>query len=240
LRPYVLINVAATVDGKIDTVERRGAAISSDADRARVDALRASADAVMVGTRTLLDEDPRLTIRSPELRAQRVARGKPQHPAKVSLLRDMSALNPASRFLTHGPARVILFTPSGDALVPVQPTADPDRSRRQPADAGMAGMEVEVYRCGEGRVDLVAAFEQLARLGIERLLVEGGGRLNFELLRLGLVDEIQVYLAPLILGGGAAPTLADGAGLSRDQALRLTRTSVEPRDDGGVLLRYRL
>ena len=61
-RPYVLINVAATVDGKIDTLERRGAAISSDADRQRVDALRASVDAVMVGGRTLLDEDPRLKI----------------------------------------------------------------------------------------------------------------------------------------------------------------------------------
>ena len=70
-RPYVLINIAATADGKIDTVERRGAAISSEQDRARVDALRASVDAVMVGGRTLHDEDPRLTVKSAELRAER-------------------------------------------------------------------------------------------------------------------------------------------------------------------------
>src|SRR5437588_10895211 len=91
-RPYVLINVAATADGKIDTVERRGAPISSEADRARVDALRAGVDAVMVGGRTLLGEDPRLTVRSPDLRAQRVARGAAPNPAKLSLLSQPAAL----------------------------------------------------------------------------------------------------------------------------------------------------
>ena len=81
-RPYLLINVAATLDGKIDTVERRGAAISSERDRHRVDLLRASVDAVMVGGRTLLDEDPRLLVRSADLRADRLARGLPENPAK--------------------------------------------------------------------------------------------------------------------------------------------------------------
>jgi riboflavin biosynthesis pyrimidine reductase len=82
--------------------------------------------------------------------------------------------------------------------------------------------------------------ERLAGLGIERLLVEGGGTLNFELLRLGLVDELQVYLAPFVFGGGTAPTLADGKGFSQEQALHLTRAGVECLEDGAVLLRYRL
>src|SRR5437016_713135 len=111
-RPYVLINVAATVDGKIDTVERRGAAISSDADRQRVDALRASVDAVMVGGRTLLDEDPRLTVRSPELRAERIARGAPGNPAKVGVVSQPGQLKKDSRFLKDGAARIILFCPT--------------------------------------------------------------------------------------------------------------------------------
>jgi 5-amino-6-(5-phosphoribosylamino)uracil reductase len=80
-RPYVLINVAASLDGKIDTFERPGAAISSDRDRERVDLLRASVDAIMVGGRTLRDEDPRLLVRSVALRADRVARGLPENPA---------------------------------------------------------------------------------------------------------------------------------------------------------------
>ena len=63
-RPFVFINVAMTADGKIDTFQRRGAAISSAGDKERVDQLRAEADAVLVGGRTLLDEDPRLTVKS--------------------------------------------------------------------------------------------------------------------------------------------------------------------------------
>src|SRR6266702_6241696 len=97
-RPYVLINVAATADGKIDTRERRGAAISSERDRERVDALRASVDAVMVGGRTLHDEDPRLTVRAAALRAQRLARGDPENPAKVGIA-SRPSLRPDARFL---------------------------------------------------------------------------------------------------------------------------------------------
>jgi 2,5-diamino-6-(ribosylamino)-4(3H)-pyrimidinone 5'-phosphate reductase len=60
-RPFVFINVAMTADGKIDTLARKGAAISSQRDKERVDQLRAESDAIMVGGRTLLDEDPKLT-----------------------------------------------------------------------------------------------------------------------------------------------------------------------------------
>ena len=74
-RPFVFINVAMTADGKIDTVQRKGAAISSQRDKERVDRLRAEADAVMVGGKTLLDEDPKLTVKSDALRAERHALG---------------------------------------------------------------------------------------------------------------------------------------------------------------------
>jgi 2,5-diamino-6-(ribosylamino)-4(3H)-pyrimidinone 5'-phosphate reductase len=216
-RPYVLINVAATVDGKIDTVERRGAAISSDADRQRVDALRASVDAVMVGGRTLLDEDPRLTVRSPELRAERIARGAPENPAKVGVVSQPGRLKKDSRFLKDGAARVILFCPASIQVDYLE--------------------KVEIYHIGELRVDLPKALATLHDLGMNRVLVEGGGTLNFELLRLGLIDEVQVYVAPTIFGGATAPTLADGVGgLSQ----RLMLTTVEAVEDSGVLLRYKV
>ena len=218
-RPYVLINVAASVDGKIDTHERRGAAISSDGDRERVDALRASVDAVMVGGRTLHEEDPRLTVKSPRLRAERLGRGEPENPTKVGIASHLG-FRPEARFLTSGPARIVLFVPRG---------------RGEPT---LRSSGVEIHELGEGRVDLVAAMAKLAEVGILRVLVEGGGSLNFELLRLGLVDELQVFIAPLILGGATAPTLADGEGLARDLAIRLRRTSVECWEDGGVLARY--
>src|SRR5512140_1488726 len=97
-RPFVALNVAASADGKIDTVERRGAAISSAHDKQRVDELRAAADAVMVGGRTLHDEDPRLTVKSEALRAERQGRGLPANPAKVGIASRLD-LRPDCRFL---------------------------------------------------------------------------------------------------------------------------------------------
>src|SRR5215207_9169359 len=73
-RPHIHINVAMTADGKIDTFQRKGSAISSVRDKERVDRLRAEADAVMVGGKTLLDEVPKLTVKSEELRSERVLR----------------------------------------------------------------------------------------------------------------------------------------------------------------------
>jgi 2,5-diamino-6-(ribosylamino)-4(3H)-pyrimidinone 5'-phosphate reductase len=216
----VVINVAASVDGKIDTLERRGATISSARDRQRVDALRASVDAVMIGGHTVVDEDPRLTIKSAELRAERRARGVPENPAKVAVVSQIRP-KPGGRFLTDGPARVIVFTPFS--------TSDLE------CETG-----VESFALGHGRVDLVAVMQKLVELGITSVLVEGGGSLNFELLRLGLVDELQVFIAPMIFGGATAPTLADGAGLVHDVAVRLKRVDFDVWEDGGVVLRYKV
>ena len=72
------------------------------------------------------------------------------------------------------------------------------------------------------------------------VMVEGGGRINFELLRLRLVDELTIYIAPMIFGGASAPTLADGLGLKRDMAIELKLMDVEKREDGGVFLRYKI
>jgi 2,5-diamino-6-(ribosylamino)-4(3H)-pyrimidinone 5'-phosphate reductase len=218
-RPYVLINVAATLDGKIDTRDRRGAAISSAADRERVDRLRASVDGVIVGHRTLHDEDPRLTVKSEALIDERLSRNEPAQPARIGIASRL-ALRPDARFINGPVARVILFVPTGQD------------SQTRP------GPPVEVFELGRDRVDLAAAFATLSELGLRRVMVEGGGTLNFELLRLGLVDEIQLYLAPLIFGGALSPTLADGEGLTRDAAICLGPPEVDVWPDGGLVLRY--
>jgi riboflavin biosynthesis pyrimidine reductase len=69
-------------------------------------------------------------------------------------------------------------------------------------------------------------------------MVEGGGTLNFELMRLGLVDELTVYVAPMIFGGASAPTLAAGSGLERNAAIPMQLSAVEKWEDGGALLKY--
>lgn len=223
--PHVLVNVAMTADGKIDSAAREGAVISSALDAARVDHLRAEMDAVMVGGSTLLTGDPRLTVKSAELRAERLSRGLPENPAKVGVV-SVAALEPGCRFLTHGPARKLVYT----------------TARSTPGQvAALEEAGVEVFLMGETRVDLRAMLTSLRDLGVRRLLVEGGGTLIAALLEEGLVDELTIYIAPLIFGGASAPTLADGAGFPTVQAPRMQLLSIEKFDsEGGILAHYRL
>jgi 2,5-diamino-6-(ribosylamino)-4(3H)-pyrimidinone 5'-phosphate reductase len=108
-RPFVFINVAMTADGKIDTFERKGAAISSARDKERVDKLRAESDSILVGGRTLLDEDPKLIVKSESLRAERLAHGLSANPMKVGIV-TKADIKSDSNFLHIGPARIVIFT----------------------------------------------------------------------------------------------------------------------------------
>jgi len=223
-RPFVFINVAMTADGKIDTFARKGAAISSQRDKERVDKLRAESDAIMVGGRTLLDEDPKLTVKSEALRAERVARGLSPNPVKVGVV-SKAELKTHSKFLHEDGARIVIFTTHQTSI-------------DQLASLRSQGVEVFVHS-GE-RVDLEKTMQTLKELDVRRLMVEGGATLNFELMRLGLVDEITAYIAPLIFGGESAPTLAAGSGLERSAAIPLKLIHAEKWEDGGVLLKYKL
>ncbi len=222
--PHVIVNAAMTADGKIDSVARAGAAISSAADMARVDRLRAEVDAVLVGGRTLIEGDPRLTVKSEELRARRKAAGRTENPAKIGVV-SVASVRPESRFMTAGPARRILYTT----------TRSPHSQVELLERAG-----AEVYVRGDTRVDLLGMMGSLHDLGLREVLVEGGGTIIAELFRFGLVDELSVYVAPRIFAGASAPTLADGEGFTPGRAPRLELLSMEKIDDeGGVLLRYR-
>jgi 2,5-diamino-6-(ribosylamino)-4(3H)-pyrimidinone 5'-phosphate reductase len=221
-RPFVFVNVAMTADGKIDTFQRRGTAISSARDKERVDELRAGADAVMVGGRTLLDEDPRLTVKSERLRAERVARGLSPNPVKVGVV-TQAKIKEDSQFLNAGPANIVIFT---------------TRRTSKRHLSLLTSRGVDVYVDDAEKVNLERALGTLQELGIDRLMVEGGGTLNFELMRLGLVDELTAYVAPMIFGGESAPTMAAGPGLERSAAIPLKLIDAEKWEDGGLLLKY--
>ena len=222
--------MAMTADGKIDTVARAGARISGIADSARVDRLRADSDAIMVGGRTLLSEDPRLTVRDPRLVQQRTAAGRPAQPLKVGVVSRIEAvgegsLDPHGAFLHAGGDHALVCTST--------------RTSQAAIDA-LEAQGAAVVVAGDERVDLTACMRAISGLGVERLMVEGGGTLVAALLEGGLVDELQLAVAPLLFGGAGAPTPVGGDGWPRASAvsLELVETSTSPDDE--VILRYRV
>lgn len=222
-RPYTFINVAMTADGKIDTFERKGASISSAKDKARVDELRASVDAVLVGGKTLLSEAPKLTVKNEALRENRIKQGREPNPMKVGVASNIN-LSLESDFIKVGPARVVIFTTSQTSISQLEI---------------LRAAGVNIFVEDAPQVDLTNMMQILKKIGVDHLMVEGGGTINFELMRLGLVDELMIYIAPMIFGGSHSPTLADGFGLIRDNAIQMKLNHTETWDDGSVVLRYK-
>jgi 2,5-diamino-6-(ribosylamino)-4(3H)-pyrimidinone 5'-phosphate reductase len=216
---HVVVNAAASVDGKLSTRRREQVRISGEEDFDRVDRLRAESDAVLVGVGTVLADDPHLVLDDSELRTDRAADGRSPSPARV--VADSTGRTPAS-------ARVLDDEATTYVLVSEAATGD---RRRRLAEAG-----AEVLVAGRDRVSFTEALELLEERGVEQLMVEGGGEVIFSLFEEGLVDELSVYVGSLVLGGRDAPTLADGEGFVEsfpDLDLRAVR-----RVDDGVLLRY--
>ena len=220
-RPFVCINMAMTVDGKITSAAREESAFASRYDKKTMDRLRAEADAVLVGAGTLRADDPPLHVRDPEMKAHRRSLGRPD--GLVNVLVTASALvDPGSRFFKGDTA--------AERIVATVLDAPADRLARLASVA-------EVWTVGRGRVDLRELLRRLKSRGIERLLVEGGGELNWGFVRDDLFDELFVTIAPALLGGRDAPTLCEGEGLTMASQRRLRLVSADVVDDE-IFCRY--
>jgi len=223
MRPYVVVNVAMSADGKLSTRERRQVKISGAQDFNRVDRLKAGSDAVMVGIGTVLADDPSLTVKGEEYRTHRKNRGVDEHPARIVV--DSRARIP--------PEASILHKGSGLRIVAVSEKADPQK-------VAVLKRTATVIVAGEQEVDLKALMDVLGSMGIQRIMVEGGGELIAGLIRARLVDEIYTFIGNLIIGGRDAPTLADGEGfLAEDEFSRLTLIETR-RIENGVLLHWKV
>jgi 2,5-diamino-6-(ribosylamino)-4(3H)-pyrimidinone 5'-phosphate reductase len=223
MRPYVVVNVAMSADGKLSTRERRQVKISGTQDFTRVDRLKAGSDAVMVGIGTVLADDPSLTVKGEECRQHRRDRGVCEHPARIVV--DSRARIPLDASLLH--------KGSGLRIIAVSEKADPQK-------VAALKQSATVIRAGEKEVDLAALMDELGAMGIQRIMVEGGGELIAGLIRAGLVHEIYTFIGNLIIGGRNAPTLADGDGfLTEDEFSRLTLIETR-RIENGVLLHWKV
>jgi riboflavin-specific deaminase-like protein len=179
VRPHVILSAAMSLDGYIDDASDRRLILSGPDDLDRVDALRASCDAILVGAGTIRADNPRLLVRTSERVAARVAAGRPEHPTKVTLTAS-GDLDPAAAFFTAGPGPRLVYVPS------------PEIAARVPAAA------TAVVAAG-----LDALLADLATRGVGRLLVEGGTAVHTAFLSTGLADELSLAVAPILVGGGS-------------------------------------
>lgn len=221
-KPFIFINSAMSLDGKLSTIERKQVRISNKEDLERIDKLRASADAVMVGSNTVAIDDPKLVVKSDSLRKERIEKGLPENPAKV-MVGSIKKIKLDGDFLNYGNAEKIIFT------------TEKEEEKR----IGELKKKARVYVLGKEKTNIFEMMDILASLGIKRIMVEGGGTLNYELLEAGLVDEIYVAIGPIVFGGKDAPTLADGEGLPYEKAVKLEPIGMDKLGDVFVV-RYKV
>lgn len=221
-RPFIFINSAMSADGKISTWQRKQVRISGSVDFDRVDQLRATSDAIMVGIGTILADDPSLTVKSAQRKAERKAKGLDENPIRVIV--DSQAKTPIEAdIFKKGEGQRIMIVSSSAPSENIQALSE----------------KAKIIVSGDTRINLRDAMEQLNKHGIKRLMVEGGATLNWGMLSGGLVDEIYTFVGNLIIGGKGAPTLVDGEGFKEDLTLSLDLISAE-KIEAGVLLKWRV
>ena len=188
-RPRVILSAAISLDGKIATKDK-DSALSSGQDKARFHRLRAKADAILVGINTVKIDDPLLTVRH--------AKGK--NPTRV-ILDSSGSISPKSQIVKtcHAVPTIIAV------------------SKKAPKKniARLAKYPLQIVVSGQTKIDIKRLLGILQKQGIKTMLLEGGGMLNWEFIHQGLVDELVITVAPLVVGGKDAVTLVEGNGFSK-------------------------
>ncbi len=210
-----------SLDGYLDSATDQRLCLSNDADFDRVDAVRAACDAILVGAATVRNDNPRLLVRSAARQADRVARGLPPSPIKVTVT-GRAKLDPNADFFTVGDTRKLVYCASGrfdeacDRLGPVATVVD-------------AGQPVDMHRVSEDLYDR----------GVRRLMVEGGGTVHTQFLTGDLADELHLVVAPFFVGDSRAPRFVSDGSFPWNPDRRATLAEVRKIGDV-VLLRYAL
>jgi diaminohydroxyphosphoribosylaminopyrimidine deaminase/5-amino-6-(5-phosphoribosylamino)uracil reductase len=210
-RPMVTVKVATSLDGKIALHDGQSKWITGDLARARAHLLRARHDGVMVGVGTLVQDDPELTCRLPGLEAR----------SPVRIIADGSLRSPLTSRLIATANQVPTWIIAADS-------AQEDRKK---AFADLGVQVLDVGRDETGNPDMMEALSKMADLGLQSLLVEGGGRLVSSLLLAGFVDRIVWFRAPKVIGDDGVAAAAALGLHDLEAAPRFHRVAVEEVGD---------
>jgi 5-amino-6-(5-phosphoribosylamino)uracil reductase len=220
-RPYTLLSCSMSIDGYVAGATRNRLLLSNDEDFDRVDDVRASCDAILIGAATVRNDNPRLLVRAQSRREARIARGLPPTPTKVTVTRR-GRLDPGAAFFTADGAAKMLYCSSA--------TVSEARER-----FGAVATVVD----GGQPVDMYWMSRDLRSRGVGRLMVEGGGSLLTQFLTGDLADELQLVVAPFFVGDTRARRLVNDGRFPWNPNRRATLAQVRQIGDV-VLLRYAL
>jgi 2,5-diamino-6-(ribosylamino)-4(3H)-pyrimidinone 5'-phosphate reductase len=213
----VILNAAMSIDGKIST-RGNDSSFSSRKDWIRVHKLRSSVDGIVVGISTVLEDNPMLNVRFH-------SKGT-KNPVRIII--DSKARIPLN-------SRIIRSSKKIQTIV----GTTRDASTRKINSLKRAG--VQVLFSGKRKVNIKNLFQQLEDLGLKSILVEGGGEINWSVLKIGLANELIVTISPVVVGGRNAKTLVEGDGISNiDNGIKLKLTRTLINNDNEIVLFYKL
>lgn len=202
MRPYVILNAAMTLDGKIAT-SSGSSNISGAKDLERVHELRKDCDGIMVGIGTVLADDPRLTVHKIDAKPS-------DNPVRIVV--DSKCRTPADARITNGDSKTII----------AMANEYKDEFKASDKYEILKSKGVKFFFSGDVQVDLKMLMIYLHEEGIDKLMLEGGSTLNFSMIKAGLIDEISICVAPMVVGGVNAKTFFDGEGFNTmDESVKL-------------------
>jgi 2,5-diamino-6-(ribosylamino)-4(3H)-pyrimidinone 5'-phosphate reductase len=206
-----------SIDGKIST-RNNDSSISSKMDFVRVHKLRSSVDAIVIGISTVLNDNPMLNVR--------YFTNGAKNPTRIII--DSNARIPLN-------SRIIKSSKKIQTIIAVTHNA----SSKKVKEIENKGARVLVT--GNGKVSIRKLFQKLERMSLKKILVEGGGEINWSVLKLGIINELIVTISPLVIGGRDAKTLVEGEGfanISDGIKLKLSNTIIQNNNE--IVLFYKL
>lgn len=216
-RPFVVLKAAMSLDGKIATADGESQWISCETSREEVHRLRHELTGIMAGIGTVLADDPMLNCRIPG--------GK----QPVRIIVDSHLSIPENSKLAGSAREFPLVVASVEKA---------DASKKARLEV-MGAKVIEIPANQDGHVDLNALMERLGEMKIDSILLEGGGRLAEGALKAGIVDKVQFYIAPVLIGGEGAKTPVEGRGIETlSQAWHISDWKAETIGDDLKIIGY--
>ena len=203
-----------SIDGKIAPKNRKGSELAQfmkDKLTERLHELRSKVDAIVIGVNTVLMNNPHLTVRA--------VKGK--NPKRIVF--DSKARSPLSSNIFVDDAPTILFVSKKASINRIE---------------SIEKLGVDVVLCGDDKIDTRLALKKMHEMGLKKILVEGGGRVRWSFLEIGAVDELFLFISPIIIGGSESPTLVDGIGFEHVKDGSFFKLKKFDRIDDILVLQY--